>query len=374
MFKFLKERIKKAVGAFSEKFKKEEQFEEEKEQEIKEVFKEKEQLDKGAEEQEERLKLAKETEGKRVEGEDKEYEGKGEESRKKGIFAKIKERIAKRQISEKEFNELFWELESGLLENNVAVEVIDKIRLDLKSEIIGKQIKRGEIETIVAGSMKSSIEKLLHFEAKDIIKLVKGKDKMPFVIVFVGTNGSGKTTTIAKIAHMLKKEGFKSLIAAGDTWRAASIQQLEEHGKRIGIAVVKHDYGSDPAAVAFDAVKSAKARKIDVVLIDTAGRQHSNVNLMDEMKKIIRVVKPDLKVYVGEMIAGNDCVDQIRDFDNAVGIDGIILTKADIDEKGGTAISVSYVTKKPILYLGVGQDYNHLEKFDAEKIIKALFG
>ncbi|MFC1698313.1 signal recognition particle-docking protein FtsY, partial [Nanoarchaeota archaeon] len=195
----------------------------------------------------------------------------------------------------------------------------------------------------------------------------------PFVICFVGVNGSGKTTSIAKFAHMLKENNFKSTIAASDTFRAAAIQQLEEHGKNLGIKVIKHDYGSDAAAVAFDAVKYAEAKELDVVLIDTAGRLHSNVNLMDEMKKIVRVAQPDFKIFVGESITGNDCVEQAKKFNEASELNGIILSKADIDEKGGAAISISYVTGKPILYLGVGQEYGDLEPFDKDKLLESIF-
>jgi fused signal recognition particle receptor len=185
-------------------------------------------------------------------------------------------------------------------------------------------------------------------------------------------NGSGKTTSIAKFAYLLKQQGLSSIMAAGDTWRAASIQQLEEHGKNLGIRVVKQDYGSDPAAIAFDAIAAAKAHKIDVVLVDTAGRQHSNKNLMEEMKKIIRVAKPNLKIFVAESITGNDAVEQGKQFNEAIGIDGIILTKSDVDEKGGAAISVTHVTGKPILYLGSGQGYKDMTPFAPDLLLERL--
>ena len=205
-----------------------------------------------------------------------------------------------------------------------------------------------------------------------IIKRIEEKKEKPFVIGFFGVNGGGKTTTIAKLAYILKKIGLSSVISASDTFRAAAIQQLEEHASKIGIRIIKHDYGSDPAAVAFDAIKHAQSKSIDVVLIDTAGRLHSNVNLIDEMKKIVRVANPDLKIFVGESITGNDAVEQAKRFNESVGIDGIILTKADVDEKGGAIISVSYVTHKPIIYLGNGQNYDNLEKFDKYKLITNL--
>ena len=189
----------------------------------------------------------------------------------------------------------------------------------------------------------------------------------------MGINGGGKTTTIAKLANLLIKNDLKCVLVAGDTFRAASIQQLEEYANNLKVKLIKHDYNSDPAAVAFDGVKYAKSHSLDVVLIDTAGRQHSNKNLMEEMKKIVKVVRPDLKIFVGESITGNDAIEQVREFNKAISIDSIILSKADIDEKGGTAISITYVSGKPILYIGTGQEYNNLEKFDKEKIIKTIF-
>ena len=190
--------------------------------------------------------------------------------------------------------------------------------------------------------------------------------------MFVGINGSGKTTTIAKITSLLQENNLKTVMAAADTFRAAAIQQLQEHADRLGVKIVKHDYGADPAAVAFDAVRYAEANNVDVVLVDTAGRQHNNKNLMEEIKKIVRVANPDLKIFIGESITGNDCVEQAENFNQAVGIDGIVLTKADVDEKGGAAISISHVTKKPIIYLGTGQEYSDLKSFDPSIITSSL--
>jgi fused signal recognition particle receptor len=188
----------------------------------------------------------------------------------------------------------------------------------------------------------------------------------------IGVNGAGKTTTLAKIVHLLKKEGLTVVVAASDTFRAAAIDQLKEHTDRLDVKLISQGYGADPAAVAFDAIKHAESKGIDVVLIDTAGRLHSNTNLMAELEKVVRVAKPDMKIFIGEAITGNDCVEQAKVFNDLVGIDAIILSKADIDEKGGAAISVSYVTGKPILFLGMGQTYDDLVPFDKEKIIASL--
>ncbi len=291
---------------------------------------------------------------------------------KKGFFGKISEAVTTTKINQEKFEQLFWELELALLENNVAVEVIDKIKGDLRTEIVDKPIKRNAVEEILESTLKNSIAQVFLSSDFELVSAIRTKERKPYVIVFFGINGSGKTTSIAKLAKKLKDEKLHVVIAAGDTFRAASIEQLSQHGDTLGVKVIKHDYGSDPAAVAFDAIKHAQAKNADVVLVDTAGRMHSNKNLIDEMKKIVRVAQPDLKIFVGESITGNDCVEQAKTFNDAVGIDGIILSKVDVDEKGGAAVSVSYVTQKPILYLGVGQEYDDLQKFDADFIVKNL--
>ena len=289
---------------------------------------------------------------------------------KKGFFQKITETITTKRISAEKFDELFWDLELALLENNVAVEVIEKIKSDLKVQLVDKPIPRGQVDETIANSLHKSIEDLFGIPGIDL--LARARQKKPFVICFVGVNGSGKTTSIAKVAKFLQNNGLSVVLAAADTFRAAAIDQLQLHADKLGVKLIRQDYGSDPAAVAFDAIKHAEANRKDVVLIDTAGRLHSNINLMDEMKKIMRVAKPDLKLFVGESITGNDCVEQAKHFNVAVGIDGIILAKADVDEKGGAAISVSYVTQKPILFLGVGQEYEDLQEFDKEKLLASI--
>lgn len=293
-----------------------------------------------------------------------------EPEKKKGFLQKITEVISKKALSEKQFDDLFFELEIVLMENNVAVEVIEKIKQDLKQELVEKPILRRKVKDIIIETLKKSLDEL--FDVDKINLIEKAKEKKPFIICFVGINGSGKTTTIAKICKLLQKNNLKCVLAAADTFRAASIEQLQIHADKLGVRMIKHDYGSDSAAVAYDAIKYAQAKKQDVVLIDTAGRLHSNVNLMDEVKKLVRVAEPDLTLFVGESITGNDCVEQAKKFNEIVGIDGIILTKSDVDEKGGAAISVSYVTKKPILYLGTGQEYDDLKEFDPKLIISGI--
>ncbi len=330
----------------------------------KSIFKEEEKEEESEEEEEAETEVSEE--------EPEEPEETEEVSKEKGFFTRFKESITTTTLSDDKFEDVFSDLEIALLENNVAVEVIDKIRDDLKKSLVAQRIPRGKLEEHIQKTLKHSIAELFDLPSIDVFARIKQKKEKPFIISFVGINGSGKTTTIAKLAHLLKQHNLTPVIAAADTFRAAAIQQLEEHGEKLGVKVIKHDYGADPAAVAFDAVKYAHAKSIDVVLIDTAGRMHSNTNLIDEMKKIVRVAKPDLKVFVGESITGNDCVEQARTFNNAISFDCIILTKADVDEKGGAALSVSYITKKPISYFGTGQKYDDLEVFDKEKVMGSI--
>ncbi|MBI2651429.1 signal recognition particle-docking protein FtsY [Candidatus Woesearchaeota archaeon] len=349
MFKFLKDKLKGVISKISKRVETEPQIEEKlKEENPKAEIKKTELKEQNAKEE------------------------KQEEAKKQGFFNKLKEKILTTNISEDKFNEVFSELELILLENNTAFEVIEKIKSDLKQKLTSEPISRAKIEETVRQSLKHSIKELFYVEQASLPEKIKQKKEKPFAIAFFGINGSGKTTTIAKIAHILKTKQISCVIAASDTFRAASIEQMQYHADKLGVKMIRHSYGSDPAAVAFDAIKHAKAKSIDVVLIDTAGRLHSNTNLMDELKKVVRVSKPDLKLFVGESIAGNDCIEQAKKFNDMIGIDAIILTKADVDEKGGTAISVSYVTKKPIMYLGIGQEYEDLKEFEPNIIVDGV--
>jgi len=291
------------------------------------------------------------------------------------FFKKVTSKISKIKISEKNFNIYADELEMLLLENNVALEVAEKIIKELKEKITGKELLKKEIEEEIKDSLKEIIKEVL-VEPFDIVKKIADKKtdqaKEPYVILFCGINGTGKTTSIAKIAKYLKKRNLSCVLAAADTFRAASIEQIKKHGEKLGVKVIANEYGSDPASVGFDAIQYAKKNLIDCVLIDTAGRMHTAKNLLKEIEKIVKVCKPDTKIFVGEATAGNDILEQVRSFDWSIGINGIILTKADTDEKGGTALSVGYVTKKPILFLGTGQEYEKIEVFDKGKFIKEL--
>lgn len=272
----------------------------------------------------------------------------------------------KKKITEEKFEELFQELEMIMLQNNVAYDAVQFIKKRLSEKLIGKNLSEVSIEE----ELKQAIEEIL-INPPNLIKTIKEGNK-PFVIAFVGINGSGKTTSIAKVANLLKKQKLSVCLAAADTFRAAAIEQLEIHANKLNIPIIKKEYNSDPAAVGFEAIAYAKKHKIDVVLIDTAGRMNTKESLMKEMEKIIRVCNPNMKIFLGESITGNDATQQAKAFNDSISLDGIILSKADIDEKGGTALSVSYITKKPILFLGTGQSYDDLEIFDKDKIIKNL--
>ena len=275
----------------------------------------------------------------------------------------------KKRLTEEKFDELFDELELILLQNNVAYGAIESIKNSLGEELIGKTLK----EINLSEELKNSLESIL-IDSPDFIKIVKDtlEVKNPFVIVVAGINGAGKTTTIAKLANYLQKNKLSVSFAAADTFRAASIEQIQQHADKLKIYLTKKDYGSDPASVGFDAISHAKKNKIDVVLIDTAGRMQNKDSLMNEIEKIVRITKPDMKIFLGESTTGNDVIEQAKAFNDKIGIDGIILSKSDVDEKGGASLSVSQITGKPILFLGTGQEYNDLEKFDKKKFIEKL--
>ncbi len=274
-------------------------------------------------------------------------------------------------ISEKKLEEFLWQLEIDLLESDVAMEVAEEIKRDIKKKLVG--VSRKEARKIVEKAIRDAIYRILRESEGDFFEEIKSKEK-PIVIMFVGVNGSGKTTAIAKLAWKLKNMGYSCIIAACDTFRAGAIEQLEKHAENLGVKLIKHDFGSDPAAVAYDAIEHAKARHKDVVLIDTAGRMQTNINLMEEMKKIKRVAKPDMIIFVGDALTGNDAIEQAKKFHETVGIDGVILTKVDADAKGGAALSIAYTIKKPLYFIGIGQEYDKQIPFKADWMIERIFG
>lgn len=289
------------------------------------------------------------------------------------VIAKGKAAIGGETIlDEKDLKKPLEELEIALLESDTALSVVEELILRVNAELAGKTVKRGtNTEELVENTLKGALLDILSAEKLDFDEFV-AKGEKPLNIAFIGVNGTGKTTTIAKVAQKLLSAGHSVVIAAADTYRAGATEQIEQHASNLGVKLIKHQYGSDPAAVVYDALKYAKANRIEVVLADTAGRMHTSVNLMEQLRKICRVTKPDMVIFVDEAIAGNDAVERAKKFDEVVGIDASILTKLDIDMKGGAAISIAHSTSKPIIFMGTGQGYEDLEKFDAEWLVDKL--
>lgn len=284
--------------------------------------------------------------------------------------------ITAKTISEKHLEDILWELEMGLLEGDVAMEVASAVVDSVKDDLVGRKIKRSnDITEYTYNALRNAVAEIIDIPGKSMTEMIEAKKAQgePLVVMFVGINGTGKTTTIGKLANYYLKKGYTPVIAAADTFRAGAIEQVNYHADNVGVKLIKHQKGSDPAAVAFDAVEHAKAQGKELVLIDTAGRMQTNTNLMDEMKKIKRVAKPDLVVFVGDALTGNDATQQASKFNEAIDIDGVILTKADADSKGGASLSIGYVIKKPILFLGMGQGYDDIREYDADWMLNQLF-
>lgn len=296
------------------------------------------------------------------------------EEKKERSKKKREEAILGKKLKARVLDEVLEELEFILLESDVALPVVEAITSELKKELEGTKIRRSkDVGNFIEDALKNAIRSVLS-TTEIVFDEFIAKHKKPVVIMFVGVNGTGKTTTIAKLVHYLRKKGFSSVIAASDTFRAGAIEQLEVHANRLGVKLIKHQTGGDPAAVAYDAVEHARARNRDVVLIDTAGRMQTNKNLMDEMKKIKRVAKPDMIIFVGDSLAGNDAVEQASKFNEVVGIHGAILSKIDSDARGGAALSIAHAVGKPILFVGTGQGYDDLVPFSADWMVNRLFG
>lgn len=293
------------------------------------------------------------------------------EKEKKGL---LKGRaIFEREIKENDLEDPLWDLELALLESDVAVSVSEAIVAIVKNDLVGKKRRwRQDMETIVEQALRDGLLTVLDVDGVDFDEFVRGSPK-PVTIIFTGINGTGKTTTIAKVAYRLKNQGYSVVLAAGDTYRTGAVEQIERHAENLGLKLIKHQQGADPAAVIFDAVEYARARYKDIVLADTAGRIHTNINLMNQLKKIDRVIKADLVIFVDEAIAGNDAVERAVEFNSAMPFSGSILTKVDADAKGGAAISIAYTVGKPILFLGLGQKYEDLKKFDPQWLVDKLF-
>ncbi|HKO40640.1 MAG TPA: signal recognition particle-docking protein FtsY [Nitrososphaeraceae archaeon] len=297
----------------------------------------------------------------------------------KKAFSNIISDISKKEISEKDLKNTLFDLEIALLESDVAQEVIDDISASLKSKLLGLSVEKDKTpeELIQFHVQKSIYEILTKSGTLDLVKEIKSKKEnkgSPFIVVFLGINGTGKTTTVAKVANLLHKNGLSVVLAASDTHRAGAIEQLGEHARRLSLKMIHQRYGADPSAVARDAVEYGKKHRVDAILIDTAGRMQTAKNLMDEISKIVQVVKPDLKIFIGDSLAGNDAIYQAKEFFAYTKFDASILTKTDADAKGGSIISITYLTSKPIIYLGVGQNYDDIIPFNLNTFIESLFG
>ncbi|HET6807801.1 MAG TPA: signal recognition particle-docking protein FtsY [Nitrososphaera sp.] len=296
----------------------------------------------------------------------------------KKAFSKAAKGVAQKELTEKVLDDVLLDLQIALLESDVAQEVVDDLSAKLKKELLGLKLeKEQEATEIVQSKLRTAVAEIFaqtnRFDLIEKIKTKKEAKSGPFVIVFLGINGTGKTTTVAKIANLLRKAGFSVVVAAGDTHRAGAIEQLEQHTNRLSLKIVKQRYGADPSSVGRDAYDHAKKNHIDIVLMDTAGRMQTSKNLMDEMGKIVRVVKPDVKLFIGDALAGNDTINQAREFFHYTNFDGAILTKVDADAKGGSAISIAHITSRPIVYIGMGQGYDDIIPFDSNKFIESLF-
>ena len=277
------------------------------------------------------------------------------------------------RIKAKHLDSLLWELELALLESDVSIDVVEVIKEQVGNELIGVRVgARKEIAPTIEKALKAALVKVLSLQKFDP-RVMLQKRPEPLAVMFVGVNGTGKTTTIAKVAHWLKSKGRGVVLAAGDTFRAGAIEQISVHAERLDVRLIKHKSGGDAAAVAYDAIEHARARGRDVVLIDTAGRMQTNKNLMAEMIKLKRIAEPDLIIYVGDALAGNDAVEQASQFHQAVGIDGVILSKVDVDAKGGAALSIAHAVGRPIAFIGLGQEYDDLMPFDAAWLVERIF-
>lgn len=290
---------------------------------------------------------------------------KSQPATKLSVKTKVKTLISKNvKLTEDDLEDTLSELQLSLMQADVAVETSEYLIECIRDKLVGEEMNVNEIHSRVVKALRETLlETLTQGGEINVLENIRKSGK-PYKILFLGVNGTGKTTTIAKFAHLLKENGYTTVLAAADTFRAGAIEQLDRHAGSLDVRVIKHAKGADAAAVIYDAVEHARARKIDVVLADSAGRMQTNINLMDELKKIVRVNKPDLKVFVGDALTGNDVVEQAKRFHEIAGVDAVILSKMDADAKGGAALSIAHAIGKPIIFVGVGQSYADLKKFD----------
>ncbi|GIM47557.1 signal recognition particle receptor FtsY [Collibacillus ludicampi] len=300
-----------------------------------------------------------------------------------GFFNKIKEGLSKTRhafmekveklVSRRKIDEEFYEeLEEILIMADVGVNTVMQLMDELRDEVKKRKIEDAEELRPV---LKEKLRELMKAEQFPMNIQEKGLT----VIMVVGVNGVGKTTTIGKLAYKYKNEGKKVLLAAGDTFRAGAIEQLEVWGKRAGVEVIKHQAGSDPAAVVYDAIQAAKARNVNLLLCDTAGRLHNKTNLMEELNKVYRVIKREIPgaphevLLVLDATTGQNALSQAKLFGQAAGVTGLVLTKLDGTAKGGIVIAIQNELSLPVKFVGVGEKMDDLQVFDPQEFVEALF-
>ena len=283
--------------------------------------------------------------------------------------------VTQKKIGTDEFLVLWTELELFLLEINIAYEIVEKIERKLKDQVIGNKFSRFSLKEKTREVLVSEISNVMHTRETDFKKIIEQhlEDEKPLSIMMLGVNGTGKTTTIGKLITYFKKNNFSCVVAAADTFRAAAVEQVKEHCENLKVKCVAHKQGADPAAVCYDAIEHAKAKNLDIVLIDTAGRMPNNKNLMEELKKIKRVSNTKEVIFIGDSISGNDLIDQINLFNEGLGVTGVILTKVDTDERPGSVVTTAYSINTPIYFLGHGQTYEDLAEFKSKEIAEKLF-
>lgn len=284
----------------------------------------------------------------------------------KDLSSDVKESVTEKEIEESDVNSLLEKFRLKLLENNVSFEAAESLEKAVKKELVGKKAGRFSVEEEVNRAIREELEKTIN-DDYSLLEEIEGLENPS--IFFIGFNGSGKTTSLAKISDYLDGNSYDSVMGAGDTFRAASMEQLEEHGENLDKKVIRHEYESDPAAVAYDTLEHAE-NEGKIALVDTAGRSHSDRNLMNELEKMMDVNDPDITLLVVDALSGNDVTEQIEAYSGM--FDAVIVTKMDIDDKGGTVISVAHKTERPIVFKGTGQGYDDLEVFDKEEFLDQL--
>jgi len=376
MFGFIKKKFSDVIESITKKKEEEERFEEKAEKIKEEIEKDPEkvveEIKEIAKEEKPAIKEYIEQELKQVQEEIKEKP----KEEKVSLFKKVIKKITEKKLSEEDIDPILNELENGLIEGDVAYEIAEKIKNDLKVSLLGMEVKHSEVKPVIVSRLRNSLMEILSvpkIDLEEVIEKAKGENR-PAVLLFFGVNGVGKSLNLSKVGKHLKDRNHRPILAAGDTWRAAGDLQLEMYAEKIGLPVIKHKHGADSCAVIFDTIKSAQSKGYDIVLADTSGRMHTDKDLLDELKKIVRVNKPDLKILVLDSMTGSDVLHQFEFFNDIVGIDAVIFSKLDVNEKGGNILSICDKYRKPVLFLGTGQKFEDLLEYNQKTFIDLLVG